>query len=72
MLEVSYAYGAQGPRCTGGQRGTGAPGAQGPQGHRGPRYTGAPGALRDLRSPIGWSLGVVKMTPLSQKNIVFQ
>ena len=50
----------------------GAKGAQGPQGHRGPRYTGAPGALRDLRSPIGWSLGVVKMTPLSQKNIVFQ
>ena len=52
--------------------GTGAQVHRGPKGHRGPRYTGAPGALRDLRSPTGWSLGVVKMTPLSQKNIVFQ
>ncbi len=61
MLEVSYASGAQGPQVH-----------RGPQGHRGSQgHREAPRAIRDPRGPTGWSLGVVKMTPLSQKNIAF-
>ena len=34
-------------------------------------HRGGPGAPRGPRDPSGWRLRVVKMTPLSQKNIVF-